>query len=338
MTTPVKPPFPYFGGKSRAASLIWNRLGAVDNYVEPFFGSGAILLNRPTPPGTETVNDLDRFIANFWRAVQHDPEAVAEAADWPVNECDLEARHNWLITEGRARLAAALTDPEGFDARIAGWWCWGACAWIGSGWCSGEGPWRAVGGEWMSLRNAGQGVNRQLPHLGDAGQGVNRKLPHLGDAGKGVDTRHREHLIGYMRGLAARLRYVRVACGDWRRVLTPSVTFRHGTTGIVLDPPYGEGEVDYAAGGNRTDIAVDVKEWAIANSDNPGLRIALCGYDGQHDMPGDWTVEEWKAAGGYSSTAANDTQGKANRHRERVWFSPNCVSAVRRDDLLLIPA
>ncbi len=32
----IKSPFPYFGGKSRAASLVWPRFGAVKNYVEPF--------------------------------------------------------------------------------------------------------------------------------------------------------------------------------------------------------------------------------------------------------------------------------------------------------------
>ena len=42
----VKSPFPYFGGKSRAANLAWPRSGVVE-LVEPFFGSGAMLLARP---------------------------------------------------------------------------------------------------------------------------------------------------------------------------------------------------------------------------------------------------------------------------------------------------
>jgi len=321
----MKPPFPYFGGKSRAASLIWSGLGDVKNYVEPFAGSLAVLLNRPHDPGTETVNDVDRFLCNFWRSVQADPEAVAKHADLMVNETDLEAIHYWLVTDGRAKLATLLTDPRAFDPEIAGWWVWGACAWIGSGWCSGEGPWTVRDGVWVG--NAGKGVNRKLPHVGDAGQGVNRKLPHVRNAGQGEHP-HRAHLTEYMQALANRLRYVRVACGDWSRVLTPSVTFRHGLTGIVLDPPYGEGEMNYSAGGNSSRSIPDaVREWAIANGDNPGLRIALCGYDGQHDMPPTWRVVEWKAAGGYSSTAAEDTQGKTNRHRERVWFSPHCLDA-----------
>src|SRR5689334_12022497 len=62
---PLKAPFPYFGGKSRIADQVWARFGAIENYVEPFFGSGAILLNAPNPGHTETVNDADGLLANF---------------------------------------------------------------------------------------------------------------------------------------------------------------------------------------------------------------------------------------------------------------------------------
>ena len=47
----LRAPFPWFGGKSRAADLIWPRFGDVPNYVEPFAGSLAVLLGRPTAPG-----------------------------------------------------------------------------------------------------------------------------------------------------------------------------------------------------------------------------------------------------------------------------------------------
>jgi len=42
----MKSPFPYFGGKSKAVGLVWPRFGVVRNYVEPFFGSGAMLLGE----------------------------------------------------------------------------------------------------------------------------------------------------------------------------------------------------------------------------------------------------------------------------------------------------
>jgi hypothetical protein len=97
---PLKAPFPWFGGKSSVADLVWERFGNVQNYVEPFFGSGAVLLNRPHAPSTETVNDLDCLLANFWRALQHEPEAVAEYADNPVNEADQHARYGHVVHRG----------------------------------------------------------------------------------------------------------------------------------------------------------------------------------------------------------------------------------------------
>jgi site-specific DNA-adenine methylase len=38
----MKSPFPWMGGKSRVADLVWDRFGNVPNYCEPFFGSGAV--------------------------------------------------------------------------------------------------------------------------------------------------------------------------------------------------------------------------------------------------------------------------------------------------------
>lgn len=43
----MKAPFPYFGGKSTVAPIIWKALGQPKHYIEPFFGSGAVLLARP---------------------------------------------------------------------------------------------------------------------------------------------------------------------------------------------------------------------------------------------------------------------------------------------------
>lgn len=143
----MKAPFVWFGGKRRVAHHVWAALGDCDNYVEPFAGSLAVLLERPHDlhDGTrraETVNDADGMIANFWRALAHDPEAVAYHCDYPVNETDLLARHLWLVNTGRSRLLEGMeADPEFYDAQVAGWWVWGINAWIGSGWCSGEGPW-----------------------------------------------------------------------------------------------------------------------------------------------------------------------------------------------------
>jgi hypothetical protein len=347
----MKAPFPYFGGKSKVAHLVWDRFGNVKNYVEPFAGSLAVLLARPHNPGIETVNDRDCLIANFWRSIQSDPDRVSYYADYPVNEADLHARHLWLVTR-EDFIERMKTDPEYFDTQIAGWWLWGISQWIGSGWCSGL-------RQLPHLGDAGTGVHRQLPHLGDAGTGVHRKLPHLGDAGKGVHRQlphlgnagtgvHRKlpHLGNagialeestasdltsatpvreYMLALSERLRKVRVCCGDWSRVCGPSPTVKLGTTGVFLDPPYADKadrtESLYTV--DDLDVAHQVRTWAIENGDNPELRIALCGYDGEHAMPDSWECVAWKARGGYGSQGTG--RGRENAGRERIWFSPACL-------------
>ena len=285
-------PFPYFGGKSLACAQVWAAFGEVKNYVEPFCGSAAMLLGAPDGKRVETINDADGFVANFWRSVSKDDAAVAEAMDWPVNEADLFARHIWLVQQSEGLLARLHADPDYYDARIAGWWAWGACSWIGRGWCSGKGPWTVVDGE--VVRNAGRGVWRQLPHLG-AGQGVNRQLPHL-SAGRGAFIRD------WLARLGERLRDVRVACGDWKRVLTDSVTVRHGTTAVFLDPPYTKGAMDYAAGGVGGDLASDVRRWCAENGHRKALRIVLCGHAGEHDelLSRGWNTRKWKARKGYA--------------------------------------
>lgn len=134
-------PFPYFGGKSWACEAVWAALGDPVNYVEPFAGSAAILLGRPQCGKIETINDADGFVSNFWRAVKGDAAEVAFHADYPVNEADLLARHSYMVRHLPELLSRLHADPFYYDARIAGWWCWGACNWIGTGWCSGRGPW-----------------------------------------------------------------------------------------------------------------------------------------------------------------------------------------------------
>jgi DNA adenine methylase len=164
----------------------------------------------------ETVNDADGFLANFWRALAHDPEAVAHWCDWPVNEVDLFARHLWLVNTGRSRLLEGMeADPDFYDAQVAGWWVWGVNAWIGSGWCSGDGPWV------------------------DTGDGI-RKRPHLGDAGRAGynNMEYRPNVLGYFEELAGRLRDVRVCCGDWSRVCTSGAMSYGSKVGVFLDPPY----------------------------------------------------------------------------------------------------
>ena len=215
------------------------------------------------------------------------------------------------------------------------------CCWIGSGWCSGNGSWQVVDGQLTHLGDAGRGVQRQRTHLGNAGQGVQRKRTHLGNAGQGVQ-RQRTHLGGrhgvgngvhslaarnegiytWMRALCERLRYVRVTCGDWTRVLGPSVTWKHGLTGVVLDPPYSHSERTKDLYSVEADIAPAVQAWCLANGDNPLLRIVLCGYEGEYTCrAGGWCPgRRRRATVGRTTTAITTT-----RTARRLWLSPQCT-------------
>ena len=312
MTDSLVAPFPYFGGKRRAAPIIWDALGDVGGYTEPFAGSAAVLLARPKVAGrrVETLNDADGWLVNAWRSIQLDPSGVARHAAGPVTEIDYHARLAWLQQRRTPELVSWLEgDPEAHDSKAAGWWLYVAACGIGDPW--GPGPWRVVDGHLV-----------KLPHLGSAGQGVNRELPHLGDAGQG-DGR----LDAYMHALAHRLRHVRITCGDWQRVLTPSVsraTAGNSIIGILLDPPYSIGGHLYAETDGHATIADRCREWCTTA--NPDHRIILCGFNTDHDdlLDHGWTKHEGKSGSG----AGYNTDGKAGR-REQLWFSPACIATVQ---------
>ncbi len=326
----MRAPFPYFGGKHGAAEAAWAAFGHVANYVEAFAGSAAMLLNAPDGKRIETINDADGFVSNFWRAIAHGPDAVAHHADWPCSEIDLFARHGWLVNRAE-RLKWSLEDPDFYDAKIAGWWCWGACNWIGSGWCDGTGPWASNGANIINrklphLGDAGRGINRKLPHLGNAGRGINRQLPHLGDAGRGSEHQRTTFIRDWMQDLHARIKDVRVCCGDWSRVVKDSVTTRHGLTALFLDPPYTKGAMDYAAGGVGTDLPLQVQAWCADNGADPLLRIVLCGHKGEHDalLQHGWHTRTWLARKGY----ALSDEAVQNSKDETMWCSPHCMPVV----------
>lgn len=359
--TLLRAPFPWFGGKSRVAHLVWERFGEVRNYVEPFAGSLAVLLGRPSEPKIETVNDADAYLSNFWRAVAADPDEVARWADWPVSEPDLHARHRWLVESARERVARVLADPDFYDAKVAGWWVWGQCLWIGSGWCA-HPEWTGrfklsakahsgvlreaipVHGKLPAIagRDGGRGayaISRRLPAIGGSHSGNNcgvhaRRLAHQvpdlsgdsGAAGRGIHASgflaRSGGLQAYMRALSDRLRRVRVCCGDFERVLGPAVTTCIGLTGVLLDPPYPEDGRAICYTHDGDGVWWRAYRWAIEHGEDSLLRIALCGYEHPEAVfPPGWSEVAWKASGGYGSSQ----RGKANAARERIWLSPGCL-------------
>ena len=306
--TATAPPFPYFGGKRRAASIVWSALGDPAGYVEPFAGSAAVLLARPPFPGrrVETLNDADGWLINAWRSIRLSPATTAGHAYGPVAEIDYHARLAWLQERRTPDLVAWLEgDPEHHDPKAAGWWLYVLACGIGEPF--GSGPWRVIEGH---LRNT--------KAIGNAGRGVNRELPHLGDAGRGA-------LVAYLERLAARLARVRITCGDWERVVTPSVV-RAGTGGdgaraVFLDPPYATSGDLYAH--TDTGVADHVRAWCLTPAAE-NLRVVLAGYDDEHD---DLLAHGWPVTQGRSGGGAGYSTNPRNGRRERLWLSPACLTS-----------
>jgi DNA adenine methylase len=138
----VKPPFTYFGGKTRIASQIAAMLPPHEHYVEPFAGSLAVLLAKPRSM-METVNDLDGDLVAFWRVLRERPAELehacaltphsraehADAIRLAEAPDDLErARRVWIrLTQGRSGQLHHLTgwrhyqDPRGSNSPMPGY-------------------------------------------------------------------------------------------------------------------------------------------------------------------------------------------------------------------------
>lgn len=313
-TGPIRFPVPYYGGKFGAAPLIERAMGPIVNLVIPFGGSLGCLLGRSEPARVETTNDKDGLIVNAWRAIKYAPFAVAEACAMPVHEATLHAVHGQLI-EQRESLAELLReDPRAFDVQAAAWWIWGRSTWLGAGWCNERRQYRrrpAIDGGDGSPR-FGKGVHstrkwhagRVALRGGDSGPGI----------GQGVlSSAVRDDLPRYFSALADRLQHVRLTCGEWTRVLSDSVTIRHGVTGVYFDPCYAlsTGRKPDLYGIDEPEQSAAVRAWALEHGTHPRMRIVISGLEGEHAQleAHGWSVVTW-------------------RRQERLWLSPHC----RRED------
>lgn len=66
----------YPGSKWSIAKWIISYFPEHHSYLEPFFGSGAVLFNKPCSH-IETVNDLDGGVVNLFEWIKRDPERLA---------------------------------------------------------------------------------------------------------------------------------------------------------------------------------------------------------------------------------------------------------------------
>lgn len=86
----MRSPIKWHGGKYFLAPEIVARIPPHKLYVEPFFGSGAVLFAKQ--PGAEIINDLDGDLVNFWRVLA-DETSFSEFAR--RMQCTPFSRQEW---------------------------------------------------------------------------------------------------------------------------------------------------------------------------------------------------------------------------------------------------
>lgn len=92
----LRPPFAYYGGKTKVAARIVELLPEHRHYVEPFAGSLAVLLAKPRAR-METVNDLDGDLMTMWRVLRDRPAEFARVcALTPHSRAEHEASYGDL--------------------------------------------------------------------------------------------------------------------------------------------------------------------------------------------------------------------------------------------------
>ena len=117
----------YPGAKWRIADFILRHMPRHHSYLEPFFGSGAVLFHK-LPAPIETVNDINDDVVNLFRVVQTKADVLAEAvAGLPyarrVYEVSLQGDSEASDVERAARFLTMVWQSYGTraDGSACGW-------------------------------------------------------------------------------------------------------------------------------------------------------------------------------------------------------------------------
>lgn len=120
---PGRAPFAYYGGKAGMAPRIVSLMPGHRVYMEPFFGSGAVLFAKP-PARFEILNDIDRNVVTFFEVLRSQPDELERlcaltphsrseyvAAELGEDLDDLErARRFWIrVNQSFAKTAGRQT-------------------------------------------------------------------------------------------------------------------------------------------------------------------------------------------------------------------------------------
>lgn len=132
----TRTPLTYYGGKQQLARRIVGLMPPHKVYFEPFAGGAAVLFAKPRAQ-RETLNDVDRHVMRFWRALRERPDELARAValtpysrtEWeackaePDPEDDVEAARRFLawVDQSFSREGTGWSPPSILFDRRGRW-------------------------------------------------------------------------------------------------------------------------------------------------------------------------------------------------------------------------
>lgn len=120
----IEPILRYPGAKWNLADWIISNIPPHTTYLEPFFGSGAVLFNKPRSK-VETINDIDGKIINLFKVLREQPDELARLVNLtPWSKEEYKDSYNFT--------GDSLEDARKFIVRC--WQAFGGTAVRNSGW------------------------------------------------------------------------------------------------------------------------------------------------------------------------------------------------------------
>jgi len=111
----VKPVIRYPGAKWRLAQWIISHFPPHTTYLEPYVGSGAVILNKPRSH-CETINDIDGDITNLFKVIRENTEELAKMiymTPWSRQEYNLSYEKTGIELEDARRFLVRLWMAHG---------------------------------------------------------------------------------------------------------------------------------------------------------------------------------------------------------------------------------
>lgn len=124
--TLMRTPITYWGGKQSLAARILTLIPPHTTYVEPFFGGGAVFFQK-AKSHVEVVNDLNRFVVNFYQQARDNFPALQKRIRATLHSRSLhdDARvmyqHPHLFSDLDRAWAFFVLCNQGYSGKIGTW-------------------------------------------------------------------------------------------------------------------------------------------------------------------------------------------------------------------------